>query len=740
MAGGFDSLGLLPELIRAVDDMGWKLPSDVQDESIPLILGGGDVMVASETGSGKTAAFSLPMIQCVHERLRDAVSMGESRLQPPHLVMMSENDRDSIMMISNSGLRCESNAQKQWAGTRASHGIRKGKYYFECTVRGGGICRVGWSTKTSSLELGKDAHGYGYGGTAKKSHSNTFEDYGIKYGDGDCVGCYLDMDQGRVVYTVNGESQGLAFNLTDVDRSAVLFPAVLLKGCAVELNFGGSPFSYPPTPDVSSIVQAAGTDIMEASSPALHMQAGGKRRPMALILEPARDLAEQVYETVIALARHVQSPPVTAALLVGGDNSRGQKAALRDGVDIVVGTPGKVGDLVRQGALDLGMVHFFILDEADRLVEADSLSAVLELYNACPTYGSGEHRLQVCFFSATLHSPAITKLAGTICTSPTWVDLKGKDAVPETVHHCVCRASIKSHGVMTTSSYGGPSGVLDGVHLPNSHMSQMERNSMLIKEIKQKILVRIIDTFQMSQCLIFCRTNLDCDNLETFLCSQDGGRKFSGAVESGKEGRYSCAVLAGMRSMEERRQSLAAFKEGQVRFLICTDVAARGIDVAGLPYVINMTLPEESEQYIHRIGRVGRADRLGLAISIVAEDGVSEKVWWHTCGSKGRDGSCTRRALKSDGGCTVWFDEPEKLRAVEKRLDMGIPQLDPVEFTLPEELACKYSDYGEMCVDEDDGHNSGFSFELIKPAMQELASMEFQSQNIFLKLQKDFHV
>ena len=89
-------------------------------------------------------------------------------------------------------------------------------------------------------------------------------------------------------------------------------------------------------------------------------------------------------------------------------------------------------------------------------------------------------------------------------------------------------------------------------------------------------------------------------------------------METGVENAYSCVVLGGARSMEERRRNLQAFKDGDVRFLICTDVAARGIDIQGLPFVINMTLPDQSEDYIHRVGRVGRADHMGLAISIVS--------------------------------------------------------------------------------------------------------------------------
>lgn len=115
----------------------------------------------------------------------------------------------------------------------------------------------------------------------------------------------------------------------------------------------------------------------------------------------------------------------------------------------------------------------------------------------------------------------------------------------------------------------------------NSKINLPEVQSLLIKAIKQQILIQIIDKFNMSQCMIFCRTNLDCDNLETFLCALSNGQKLKERMETGKEHAYSCCVLGGMRSMEERRRSLEAFKAGEVRFLICTDVAARGIDVQG---------------------------------------------------------------------------------------------------------------------------------------------------------------
>jgi len=204
----------------------------------------------------------------------------------------------------------------------------------------------------------------------------------------------------------------------------------------------------------------------------------------------------------------------------------------------------------------------------------------------------------------------------------------------------------------------------------------------------------------MSQCLIFCRTNVDCNNLEQFLISYGGGQKFRPDAETGKENPYSCCVLAGMRSNNERRASLEGFKEGRVRFLICTDVAARGIDIKSLPYVINMTLPDiaEVESYIHRIGRVGRADKVGLAVSIVTPAECNERVWYHSNCNKKQN--CMNRKLLAEGGCTKWHTENSTIKAIEKRLasvlPAGLPSLTPITFELPEVYKKLDQVYGEQ--------------------------------------------
>ena len=198
-------------------------------------------------------------------------------------------------------------------------------------------------------------------------------------------------------------------------------------------------------------------------------------------------------------------------------------------------------------------------------------------------------------------------------------------------------------------------------------------------------------------------------------------------MESGKEIKYSCCVLAGMRSMDQRRESLSAFKEGNVRFLICTDVAARGIDISGLPFVINMTLPDEA----------GRAERMGLAISIVCPDHVDEKVWFHKCSNRGKDG-CQKRQLTSQGGCTIWYNETEYFQNIQKRLDMSVPELKE-DFGLPDDLAALGVEYGEVWQDPNSAVTAGASFhlDLLQPAMHDLVVMEYEAQNIFLMYQTE---
>lgn len=157
--------------------------------------------------------------------------------------------------------------------------------------------------------------------------------------------------------------------------------------------------------------------------------------------------------------------------------------------------------------------------------------------------------------------------------------------------------------------------------------------------------------------------------------------------------------------------------------------------------MINMTLPDESENYIHRIGRVGRADRMGLAISLVNNDPtIKEKVWYHICKNRGK--GCTDRKLKSDGGCTIWYEESHLLQDIQRRLQMtDIPVLKD-DFSLPDSLADLNVVYGELSGNVSNTLQ-GSTYQLhtssLSSALQELTGMEYETQNIFLKMQNRFN-
>lgn len=216
--------------------------------------------------------------------------------------------------------------------------------------------------------------------------------------------------------------------------------------------------------------------------------------------------------------------------------------------------------------------------------------------------------------------------------------------------------------------------------------------------------------------------------------------KFRPGSETGKENPYSCCVLAGMRSNEDRALSLEAFKEGQVRFLICTDgVAARGIDIKALPFVVNMTLPDKAADYIHRIGRVGRADRMGLAFSIVAPPGMRERVWYHKCANRGKD--CSNTKLVDQGGCTIWYNETELLGEITKLLKVeAIPQMQLPSFTLPPSIANQNAEYGELVSDNSAGSTARVAQQQrimqVQDKLLSLVSMEVAAQDIFLSYKR----
>ena len=343
----FAELGLDAPIVRAVEDLGWLLPTPVQQEAIPLILGGGDVMAAAETGSGKTGAFALPVLQICHEALREqaaassqpkiaALAAAAARAQAAGGIGFG-SDRDGLLQVSAQGLECSCGAAQAWAGGRAGVGVTGGRYYYEVEQLGDGLCRVGWATLSAKLALGTDKMGFGFGGTGKKSNGNQFVDYGDSYARGDVIGCELDREIGSMAFYKNGVSLGDAFSVPPTLKGTALFPAICLKGAAVRINLGARPFygnCLPGgahaldaiAPEHASTNSAATSSSRDAAAAAGSGGGGGGgggadgegRIPTALILEPARELCEQVHECVAQFSRYFAEPRLEAALLTGG--------------------------------------------------------------------------------------------------------------------------------------------------------------------------------------------------------------------------------------------------------------------------------------------------------------------------------------------------------------------------------------------------------------------------------------
>lgn len=250
--------------------------------------------------------------------------------------------------------------------------------------------------------------------------------------------------------------------------------------------------------------------------------------------------------------------PFKSAVIFGGVGINPQKAILKKGVDIITATPGRLLDLVSQDCLDLSKVEFLVLDEADRMLDMGFIHDIKKILSILPNYR------QNLLFSATF-SPEIKKLADGLLKTPVFIE--------------VSKANSTSHKVEQT------------VH----HVD---------KERKKELLIHLLNKNSWKQVLVFTRT-------------KHGANKLSEALIKDK---ITSAAIHGNKSQGARTKALDDFKAGTVRVLVATDIAARGIDIDQLPHVINFELPNVPEDYVHRIGRTGRAGNSGDAISLVCID------------------------------------------------------------------------------------------------------------------------
>ena len=283
------------------------------------------------------------------------------------------------------------------------------------------------------------------------------------------------------------------------------------------------------------------------------------RRPVrALVLTPTRELADQVFTNVKHYSKFLD---LRTAVIFGGVNQNPQIKQLRNGVDILVATPGRLIDLENQGHLSLSKVEIFVLDEADRMLDMGFKRDIDKILSLIPS------RRQNLMFSATF-SREIKSLAQTILKSPILVEATPENTTVESIYQQIYRVA---------------------------------------KVKKTKLLIKLINDGQWQQVLVFTRT-------------KHGANKLCKKLESA---RISAMAIHGNKSQGARTRALAGFKNHDIRVLVATDIASRGLDIPLLPHVVNYELPNIPEDYVHRIGRTGRAGANGVALSLVCAEETS---------------------------------------------------------------------------------------------------------------------
>ena len=277
-----------------------------------------------------------------------------------------------------------------------------------------------------------------------------------------------------------------------------------------------------------------------------------------LILTPTRELAIQVHESVQTYGKHV---PLRSFCVYGGVNINPQIEALKKGVEILVATPGRLLDLVQQKAVNLRTVQILVLDEADRMLDMGFIPDIKRIINMLQPAGLR----QTLLFSATF-SDEIRKLSAQFLKDPATVEVARRNTPAELVTQYVY------------------------------HVESTRKRELLAHLVKQN---------NWEHVLVFCKTKHGSNRLATQL-QRDG---------------INADAIHGNKSQNARVRALEDFKEGKVKVLVATDIAARGIDIEELPHVVNFDLPHVPEDYVHRIGRTGRAGSTGEALSLIgAED------------------------------------------------------------------------------------------------------------------------
>ncbi|UWQ52561.1 DEAD/DEAH box helicase [Leisingera caerulea] len=315
--------------------------------------------------------------------------------------------------------------------------------------------------------------------------------------------------------------------------------------------------------DVLGIAQTGTGKTASFTLPMITLLARGRARarmPRSLVLCPTRELAAQVAENFDTYAKHVK---LTKALLIGGVSFKEQDALIDKGVDVLIATPGRLLDHFERGKLLLTGVQIMVVDEADRMLDMGFIPDIERIFSLTP------FTRQTLFFSATM-APEIERITNTFLSGPARIEVARQATASETIEQAVVQVKP----------------------------SRRDREG----SEKRTVLRALIDGEgdKLTNGIIFCNRKTDVD-----ICAK-----------SLKKYGYDAAAIHGDLDQSQRTKTLDSFRDGALRILVASDVAARGLDVPSVSHVFNFDVPGHAEDYVHRIGRTGRAGREGKAITI----------------------------------------------------------------------------------------------------------------------------
>ncbi len=317
--------------------------------------------------------------------------------------------------------------------------------------------------------------------------------------------------------------------------------------------------------DVLGIAQTGTGKTASFTLPMITILARGRARarmPRSLVLCPTRELAAQVAENFDTYAKHVK---LTKALLIGGVSFKEQDMLIDKGVDVLIATPGRLLDHFERGKLILTDVKVMVVDEADRMLDMGFIPDIERIFGLVP------FTRQTLFFSATM-APEIERITNTFLSNPARIEVARQASASETIEQRLLEFRPSRRDRETAAS---------------------EKRMMLRAAIEA-------EGPACSNAIIFCNRKVDVDIVAKSL----------------KKYGYDAEPIHGDLEQSHRTRTLDGFREGKLRFLVASDVAARGLDIPSVSHVFNYDLPSHAEDYVHRIGRTGRAGRSGVAISI----------------------------------------------------------------------------------------------------------------------------